>query len=241
MWVLALLKVASPEAESVALAADLGITPYEAGQLVRGHLPSIVLKTADATKAEQLLVKLRARGNEAIACDASTVAGADVMHEFRGFRFEADALVSLNQNGTSERLPWNEVTAIIRAMHRVSGVSVETIRERKFDLGRAVLTQGLSVSKTVTKQSVQETERREPVVYLFRHSGPPWITSESRARYEGLGPGLKPGRLENFNVLVKKLRERVPSVPYDERLLQVRPGGGSSIEILAHLLSLSLR
>jgi hypothetical protein len=238
MRVLALLKVASPDAESVALAADLGITPYEAGQLVRGHLPSIVLKTADVTKVEHLLAKLRARGNEAIACDASTVAEASAMHEFRGFRFEADALVSLNQNGTSERLPWEDVTTIIRATLRVADVSVETTRERKFDLGRAVLTQGLSVSKTVTKQSVQEIEKREPVIYLFRRSGPPWTTGESRARYDGLGADLKPGRLENFNVLVKKLRERLPQVPYDERLVHVRSG---SVELLAHLVSLSLR
>lgn len=257
MFVVALLALSTPpDAEATALAADLGLTGYEAGQLVRGHLPSILLKTGDRARALDLLGKLRGRGHEAVACDTAAVVAPEAMHELRGFRFEDDALVSLNQNGSSERLPWGELIAIVRAMHRVQGASTEKTRERKFDLGRAVLTQGLSMSKTVIKEAVSEVEQREPVLYLYRHQGPPWLASESRCRYEGLGAALKPGRLENFNTLVRLVRERVPQVPFDERLVHVRSGGdraksdllgtqttasnASTVDLLAHLVAMSL-
>lgn len=257
MFVVALLKLATPpDLEAQALAADLGVTGFEAGQLVRGHLPSIVFKSGDGAKAQALLDRLRARGHEALRCEVSTVHGAEAMHELRGFRLEGDALVSLNQNGTSERLPWGEVTALVRAMHRVLGTSVETTRERQFDLGRAVITQGLSLSKEVKKQTVREADQREPVLYLFRRDGAPWRASESRCRYDGLGSALGPARQENFNTLVRQLRARLPEVPFDERLVSVRAGGdrvqadlvgaqrstsnAGTVELFAHLVAMSL-
>lgn len=257
MFVVALMALASsPEDEAQKLAADLGVTAFEAGQLVRGILPSIVLRSPERARAADLLGKLRGRGHDAEACDAGAVAGAEAMHELRGFRFDADALVSLSQNGSSERLPWADALALVRATHKVTGATVEATRERKFDLGRAVLTQGLSVSKTVTKETVRQVEQREPVLYLYRRGGPPWLASESRCRYDGLGAHLRPARLENFNTLVRLLRERLPAVPYDERLVRARGGGervqgdllgaqsGSSnvgaVDLLAHLVAMSL-
>jgi hypothetical protein len=139
----------------------------------------------------------------------------------------------------------------------VQGTSVESSKERKFSLGRAVMTQGLSISKTVTKETVTGGESREPVLYLFRKTGAPWLTSETRGRYEGLGADVRPARLENFNTLLRKLRERVPAVPFDERLVQVRAGGdkvqgdlvgaqrsasnASTVDLLAHLIAISRR
>lgn len=257
MFVVALLRLrAAPDDEAQALAVDLGVTAFEAGQLVRGILPSIVLKTPRRARVVELLGKLRQRGHDAVACDAGAVAASEAMHGLRGFRFEGELLLSLNQNGSSERLPWCDVIALVRATHRSAGGTLETSRERKLNLGRALLTQGLSSHKTVTKGTMHKVEQREPVLYLYRRDGPPWLASESRCRYEGLGAELRPGRLENFNTLVRLLRERLPAVPYDERLIHVRGGGervqgdlvgaqsGSSnvgaVDLLAHLVAMSI-
>ena len=57
MYVVGLLSLStSPDAESSALAADLNVTLYEAGQLVRGALPSILLRTPDGARAEALAI-----------------------------------------------------------------------------------------------------------------------------------------------------------------------------------------
>lgn len=257
MFVVALLSLStSADAETIALAAELGLTPYEAGQLVRGALPSVVLRTADGAKAEAIATAMRKRGQTAMACDLAQVLASEAMHTLRGFRLEADALVSEHQNGTEERLPWSEVRCAVKAVHHVSAQSVQVTHERKFDLGRAVLTQGLMVTKNSVREAATQVAQREPVLYLFRSGGTPWLLAESQGRYGGLGALVRPTRLENFNTLLRLIRERVPRVPWDERLVSLRPRAetmssdfrghqtgtstASSVDLFAHLISLSL-
>jgi hypothetical protein len=224
MFVVALVSLStSAEAETAALAADLQITAYEAGQLVRAMLPSVVLRTPDGARAEALAASIRKRGQRALACDLAQVIGSDAMHTVRGFKLETDALVSESQNGTSERLPWADVRCAVKAVHHLSAQSVEVTRERKFDLGRAVITQGLSVTKVTSKESVVAVAQREPVLYLFRKSGLPWLLAESQGRYGDLGPLVRPTRQENFTTLLRLIRERLAQVPWDERLVNLKP------------------
>lgn len=257
MFVVALLSLStSAEAETAALAADLGLTAYETGQLVRGALPSVLLRTPDGARAEALAAAIRKRGQGALACDLASVAGAAAMHLVRGFRLEPEALVSESPNGTSERLPWNEVSCLVKAAHHVSAQSVEVSHERKFALGRAVMTQGLVMTKDHVKEAVSAVAQREPVLYLFRQNGSPWLLAESQGRYGGLGPLVRPTRLENFNTLLRLVRERLPGVPWDERLVSVRAraetmssdfrghqthtSNASSTDLFAHLVARSL-
>lgn len=211
----------SPDAETAALAADLGVTPYEAGQLVRA-LPSIVLRTADGAKAAALAEKLTRRGQKAICCDLAQVISSDDMHLVRGFHLEADGLVSENPNGTTERLAWSDVRCAIKAVHHAMAQNTEVTRGRKFDLGRAVLTQGLVMTKGTEKEVSSAVAQREPVLYLFRRSGNPWLIAESQGRYAGLGPLVGPTRQGNFTTLLRLIRERLPGIPWDERLGTMR-------------------
>jgi hypothetical protein len=222
MFAVGLLSLSTtPEAETAALAADLAVTAYEAGQLVRG-LPSIVLRTADRAKADSLAAKLTKRGQQAVCCDLAQVISSDQMHHVRGFRLEPDALISENQNGTSERLAWNEVRCAIKAVHHVTEQATEVTRGRKFDLGRAVLTQGLVMTKGTEKETSSLVAQREPVLYLFRKSGTPWLLAESQGRYSGLGALVGPSRQGNFITLLRLIRERLPGIPWDERLVSMR-------------------
>lgn len=257
MVIVALLSLStSPDEETRALAADLGVTPFEAGQLVRGALPSVVLRTPDGAKAEAIAAKLRARGQVALACDLTQVIASGAMHAVRGFRLEPDALVSENQNGTSERLPWSEVRCAVKAVHHVSTQSVEVTHERKFDLKRAVITQGLSVTKDTKREAATQVAQREPVLYLFRKTGAPWLLSESQGRYGALGALVRPTRQENFTTLLRLIRERIPGVPWDERLVAMRAraetissdfrghqtstSSASAADLFAHVVALSL-
>jgi hypothetical protein len=257
MFVVALLALGTPaEVEAAALAGDLGITAFEAGQLVRGFLPSVVLRTPDLARAQALGRALHGRGHHAVMCDTAQVAASSAMQSVRVFRLQPDALVAVGPTGEETFLPFADVVAVVRAVHRSSGAKTAVTREKKFDIGRAVLTQGLSMHKTVEKQTSQTVEEREPVVYLFRTSGPPWLLTETGCRYDGLGPHLRPVRLENFNTLVRLLREACPAAPYDERLVRARQGGeqhkadftghqtssssAGQVDLLAHLVAVAL-
>jgi hypothetical protein len=244
----------SVEDEAPRLAADLGSTPYETALLLRSPPPVPLLRTEDRARALSLLAKLRERGHEAVACDASAIVAADAMLQVRAFRVEMDELVSTSANGETERVAWVDVVALVRAMHRTRTEHVEKNAERKFSLGRAALSGGVLMTKTTTTTTKQTSEEREQVLYVFRRGGGPLLVTQSRARYDGLGADLRPSQIENFTTLVRVLRERAPNAVYDERLLAPRPGldrvragaaGSSSasssdgVDLLAHVIALA--
>lgn len=250
----------SVEAEAPALAADLGVTPYEAGLMLRVPSPAQVLRTDDRGRALALLARLRARGHEAVACDLAAVATGERLHHVRTFRLEDDALVvdagaSPRGPTATARTPWTDVVAIVRAIHRTRTERLEKTEERKLSMGRAALSGGLVMRKGVTKETRVETEEREQVLYVFPSSGAPLLFAQTRVRYEGLGPLLRPIQIENFMTLIRVLRERQPLAAYDERLIAARPtqervrtlvrghqtaSSAEGIDLLAHLVALAI-
>ena len=243
------------EVEAPQLAADLGSTPYETALLLRGPSPVPLLRTEDRPRALDLLAKLRARGHHVVACDASAVVASEAMVQPRSFRFEADALAVTSAEGQEDRVAFVDVVALVKAMHRSRTDHIEKTERSKFSLGRAAMSGGLLMTKKVTKEKIQTSEEREQVLYVFRRGSVPLLFALSRTRYEGLGVDLRPAQIENFVTLVRLLRERAASAPYDERLLQPRPaadrvvagsGGMSSassaanMDLLAHLIALAV-
>ena len=254
MDVVALMALASSvEDEAPRLAADLGATAYETALLLRSPSPVPLLRTEDRARALDLLAKLRARGHDAVACDASAVVAADAMMPVRSFRLDDDAFVVTSGN-ESVSVPWTDLRALVRAIHRTSSQHLEKSAEKKLSLGRAAMSGGVIMTKTVTKSAKHTVEEREQVLYLFRQSGSPLLAALSRARYDGLGPELRPSQIENWNTLLRTVRARAPQAIYDERLLAPRPGldrptAGSAgtvsasssdgIYLLAHLIALA--
>lgn len=246
MFVVAVVRLASSvEEEAPVLAAELGKTAYEVGLVLRGGMPAIAVRTDDRARALTILQNLRARGHEAVACDESAVVASDAMTQVRSFRFDPDALVAIGPHGVEERFVFADALAFIRATHASRSETVEKTRERKMSLGRAALSGGLINTKTVTKERVVMTEDRDFALYMFRRpgaggsDGAPWLVLATRARYEGLGPDLQRSQIENFDVLLRRLRESAPQAVFDERLHTRRVDPESPVDLLAHLLALS--
>ena len=256
MDIVALLSLGTPvEVEAPLLAADLGSTTYETALLLRAPSPIPILRTDDRARALALLGRLRSRGHDAVACDASAVVSASSMLHVRAFALEPDALVVRTEAGATDRVPWGDFVAFVRAIHRTRSESIEKNTSQKFDLGRAALSGGLMVTKKVTTETKHASEEREPVLYAFRRHGAPLLFAQSRVRYETLEAALRPSQMENFAVLARVLRERAPSAAYDERLLAARPqsdrvragtnGAISSstsdgVDLLAHLVAMAV-
>lgn len=242
------------EVEAPLLAAELGSTPYETALLLRAPSPVPLLRTDDRARALDLLAKLRSRGHDAVACDAGAVVSSADMVLVRSFRFEPEAFVVTSGKGTEDRVPWGDVLALVRAVHRTRTEHAEKTEERKLSLGRAAMSGGLLMTKTVTSTRTETTDERELVLYLFRQAGPPMLMVQSRTRYEGLGSELRPSQPENFTTAVRLLRANALDAAYDERLLAPRPqqdrvraGGGGAVsasssdgvDLLAHLVALA--
>ncbi|MBX3192573.1 MAG: hypothetical protein KF819_36650 [Labilithrix sp.] len=255
MDVVALLTLGtSVEAEAAVLAPDLGITVYETALLLRVASPIPLLRTDDRARALDLVAKLRARGHDAIACDGATVAASGSMTRVRSFRLEAGALVNADAEGKTSRLPWDEIMALVRAVHRTRSERIEKSVQTKVSFGRAALSGGLGAIKTTTKETKHTTDDRENVLYVFRRFGAPWLIEQSSARYEGLGSDLRPSQTENFTTLVRRLRESAPHAPFDERLMIPRGSSetmrasatghqqstAGAVDLLAHLVAMAI-
>jgi hypothetical protein len=247
------------DAEATALAADLGCTAYDARLLLAPGTPCVVRTTSDKAAALDLLGRLRARGHGAIACDTAAVVPSSEMVSMRRFAL-GDTSVSLGDR-PDETLPYDDVLALVAAVHR-SRVDVETrSRERKLSVGRAIMTSGLSMTKTVTRETRASTEEKSAVLHVFRRSGAtPWILHERGTIWAGHGRPLAPSESENFGIAVAALRDRARRAIYDDRLVSRRTGeratlsGGanatgsttvktsseSAVDLLAHLLALWL-
>lgn len=244
----------SVEEEAPLLAADLGSTPYETALLLRAPSPVPLLRTEDRGRALHVLGKLRARGHDAVACDASAVASSESMTHVRAFRFEPEGFVLAGGKEGEQTVPWSEMVALVRAIHRTRTEQLAKTEERKLSLGRAAMSGGLLMTKTVTKTTTQATEEREQVLYVFRRGAAPLLLAQGHTRYDGLGAELRPSQLENFTTVVRRLREGAKDAAYDERLLAPRPqldrvragaGGNASVsssdgvDLLAHLVALA--
>ena len=221
-----------PEVEASFLGPDLGLTPYETRQKLASALPAIVLSTTDAAAATALVTKLRHRGHRALLVRAASVTPASRMVQVRSFTLDADALTT-----DRDALPWDDIHAIVRAKVRTQTDATETVKEKKFDLGRAVMTGGLVMRKTSSKEVHTQRETSEQVLYLFRASGEtPWILREQRTNYSGLGDQAAATANLNIGITCTALRARAYNARYDETLLR-RPGIDDP-DLYAYLISL---
>ena len=211
------------EVEAPLLAANLGATAYETALMLRAPSPIVVLRTDDRGKAIAVLGALRARGHEVVACELSAIAMGGALAQVRSFALGTDGISVATLEGAGVQVAWPAIAALVRAVHRVRSETTEVSSTQKFDLGRAAMTGGIMVTKkhaVTTKSSIDE---REPVLYAFRHDGPPLLFRQSKVRWDGLGAQLRPLAHENFTTLVRLLREAAPRAPFDDRLAGPRP------------------
>jgi hypothetical protein len=255
MDVVAIVALArSVEDEDPVLAADLGLTAYETAMMLRSPRPVIVLRSEHRARALELLGKLRSRGHDAVLCDLETVTWSEDMFSPKAFRFEAGTFVGIG-NGEERRLALTDIFALVRATVSTHVEDMVTSHERKLSMGRAALTGGLLLSKVGDRSDRRVTEEHEPVLYVFRIDAAPWLLRSTQMRYHGLANEMKRSQVENFDVLIRTLRELAPSAPFDARLLSVRArantlvtsgskhlsvSSSGTIDVLAHIVASSL-
>jgi len=251
------------EDEAPALAADLGATAYDARLLLAGGTPAVIRTTPDKALALDLLGKLRARGHGAVACDAAAVVASGDMVSMRRLRLGETAVTLDDRPG--ESLPYAGILALVAAVHRRRQDTDVQTKETKLSVGRAVITGGLSFTRTVKTQAHASTEERAGVLYVFRRDGAtPWILHEHGTSWAGLAGHAgqagqtrapAPSEGENFRNAVRLLRELAPGAVFDDRLVTRRateravltalPGkttvttsSEAGVDLLAHIVAM---
>jgi hypothetical protein len=220
------------EAELPTLAGWFGITAYDLRLRAAAGLPTVLMSTADFAAAAESTERLRARGHGAVNCDSQALGDSVVVREFNfgpvGLRGHDDERHPLD-------IAYSDIVGLIRALGVESADNSITVKEKKLNVGMAVMTGGLKTTKTVERTTRSASEAREQQLYLFtRARAAPWLFCEPSLRYQGLGARLKPTSIQNFLTLVEELRARAPHAHYDQRFLtQKRKVGIASAQGLA--------
>lgn len=223
------------------LSAELGTAPYDLRLVLNGGLPAVVLATVDEGRARAATAAVARHGHVPLSLDRRSVVASGDMTELVRFKLTKSSVIA-DERAAAE-LPFADIGALLRAMHRSTTTTTEQVKERKLRPVMAVATGGLVMSKKVTRETTRTEEHREQVLYVFRRSGePPWILRERGALYGGLGPDLGPTAFENFQTAIRKLRDLAPAAAYDERLMNARPirgvaDGSDATDLLAYLIA----
>jgi len=208
------------DALAVRLAAVLGRTLLEARSRVSEPAggPSVLATFGEAGPAEELAEELRSRGFSVLVLPSAAVGTEAQRLVVRSFELGPGSLTVQPRHGRAVEVPWQDVRLLLRGIVRVQHKRTQMVEQRKLSLGRAVLTGGLMVTKTVKSTKHEIRVENEGFLHLYPASGPPLAFRQAELNFAGLGPGLEPSVAANFARLVKVLRQASPRAVYDERL-----------------------
>jgi len=195
----------------------LGGTAYDvrASLTVPGGGPAVLAVVGDAERAEVLRAGLQARGMNAAVV---SVRVDRPYFDVRRFSLESRSLEVEDRDGRQRSVPYASVDALVRASAVQTMVSTKTVRERKFNPVRSVLSGGLvNTSVKVTKKTQRETDSDE-ILFLFTGAALPLRLSERTLQYQGLGDALQPSRMANFLFMANAIVTGCPRARFDERL-----------------------
>lgn len=220
---------------SKALAAALGKTVYEARSRLRvpGGGPSVIAVFQDDMKAEDCAGKLRANGFDTVVLRHEEIESDRTRFLVRNFEFTGDSLYAGSQQMQNIILPYNDIGLILYGIGITVHTGNEKVKERKFSMGRALMTSGVVMTKTTSHNVRTEKEERERFLYVYAPDRQTLALRENALRYDSLGKALQPSRAANFNHVVAELRRLSPSAAFDDRLLN----RGGQVQMLGPLFN----
>jgi len=222
MFVVAVLGPAAGAAPQLqAFAEALGVTPYEAKARLVGGGPAIVATLPDPDAAERLCAALEGLGFEADVHDATRLAGPGVWFDVRQMSFGADAMVLTARDGGRVTVRYAAIALLVRGVRSRNTVVTERVKTKRFSLGKAMATGGLSRKKKVTTTRERTEVVREGFLHVYAPGLPVCVLGETALDYAALGKARQPTGAASFGVLVTALRRLAPAAGFNDELLRV--------------------
>jgi hypothetical protein len=217
------------------LATAMKSTVYEALARLKapGRGPFVVSASASIGQAEELMARLSACGFHAVLLKEGDLGSEASRFVVRKFRLDPDALIVESRTEKSLRVDYGSIRLLLRGTSIAQTTSTETVKEKKFNPGMALLTSGLKMTKTTEKILETTTQTREGFLHLYARDQQTLVFREGGLVYDSPGVSLQPTRQANFSYLITELRRLSAKAYYDDRLLS-RAG---QVQLLGPLLS----
>jgi hypothetical protein len=208
-----------------ALARCADMTVAEARTRLAGEAPRIVAIYGDAAVADALAARLNAGGFLAGVLPAARIEDDDDRDLVLSVSFGADALAATLRNGATRELPYRAINLGLYGIRAaVSTTTQETGGGREFSAGRALLTGGLMLTKSVKKTTTTvTTDASQGFLFVYVPGQPTLALYERRTNYAALGALRQASSMANFNTVVRELQQRAGGARFDGRLM--RPAG----------------
>ena len=198
-----------------------GLAPSDAARLLAGTFPRILLRVAADPNA--LITALTAEGFLAWASDPAQVATDARRVIVRDLAWTADGCLAKDAQGATHACPLAAVRLLQRGARTHTSTEVEKTTTRKLDLGRAVLSGGMLLTKKVTQTTERTVHAKEPFLLVQRGDGEPdLMLYQHRMSYQCLGAEMGPATLANLGLLTARFQKLCPQAPLDDRV--GRPG-----------------
>ena len=211
-------------------AAIAGLAVADVSRVLAGTLPRILLRAAP--EGEQIAAELTTAGFVAFAAKESAVLTDKQRIVARNLELSPRALVAVDGGGKRQECSSEAIGTLLRGIRLIENSEVIKTVQRKLDLGKALLTSGLSVTKKVETISERTTSTKEAFLLIQRRDGGPDIMLyEPRLNYQCLGPDLQHSTYGNLMALLARLRALAPEAPLDERI--TRPGFLAGLPLMA--------
>ncbi len=237
------------------LAAPLGEaldkTPYE----IKARLsdpeggPAVIARYGEIEPAWACAGRLRANDLSPILLTPEDVETDARRFLVRSFELGPRALTATSRRGETAEIPFRDIELFLRGVRVDEQTELKTTEQRKFSMTRALVTQGLMMTKTVRKTDKVTTSSREEFFHLYAAGRPPLVFRAGALDYRSFGGALQPSVQANFTQLVERMRQAFPGVRYSERLLSTQsrsrilgPGlNDNHLDVAISLLARQLR
>jgi hypothetical protein len=211
-------------------AAITGLAAADVSRSLTGLLPRVLVRAT--AEGARIAGALEAAGFAAFAAEESAVPTDSQRVLARNLELSAEGLVAVTGGGQRHECPGAAIGAFLRGNRIVETSELIKTVTRKLDLGKALLTSGLAVTKKVETVSERTTSTKEPFVLVQRRDGGPDIMLyEHRLNYQCLAPALQPSTYQNLMALLARLRVLAPEAPLDDRI--TRPGFLAGLPLMA--------
>jgi hypothetical protein len=202
------------------LAEALDKTAYE----IRARLsdpeggPAVVARYGEIEPAWACAGRLRANGISPILLTDDDLETDARRFLVRGFQLGPQGITATSRRGDTAEIAYRDLDLFLRGTRIDERTETKTTEQRKFSLSRAVLTQGLMMTKTVHTTGKVTSVEREEFFHLYADGRPPLVFRPGALDYRSFGPDLQPSVQANFTLLVERMRQAFPHARYSERL-----------------------
>jgi hypothetical protein len=233
------------------ISGTLGITVFEVQQRMICGCPTVLASFADPQQALVSVEKLNQIGIATMVIDTVEVRSRTGSIIVRHFKLNESSLHIETGDRQSADIPYRKIDVLLPVTSTLTHSGTTTTTERKFSLGKTLLTGGISMSKKVKHEQEKTIQKYKKVLYLYiSKRQQPVVFSQDDITYDGFGEAMKISRELNFAYLISELHRLCPGAAYNDRLLkrigQVRLLGPTlnpetNIDLAVEILVRSLR